>query len=383
MATKTNYRRLPQELIDAIVHEFDDGSPCLIACSQTAKTFRVPCQRIIFRAVVLHGEETHGFFNTCRRACDLLAASPLLAVYVCHLSIPLPTVEKETRYLKGVLGALHNVERFMISNPGESVNWNPNLDSAIFRIVSLPSLDRLHLINVSYLPSSLVYLTASATRVLSLNGVYIQKTLVGAPAPSLLQLEHLIISSSRASRGMTPIWDLIRKLRKEGYLQHLRRVSLKLETDEDYLQIFAPLTDIIQHLEMDCSRHFSLIKIPRFELLRILELAFYIGMFRDLPSSLSLVVLDFPSSAPLLERLTLTLGIMPRIPEIPWSLDPPYPVFDTGFMERRDLPRLHNVTWSSTHLCHFVTSLRNEKVRNLDGCTKVRHSDEDLGKLVT
>ncbi|KAJ7706782.1 hypothetical protein B0H17DRAFT_1192351 [Mycena rosella] len=95
---------------------------------------------------------------------------------------------------------------------------------------------------------------------------------------------------------------------------------------------------------------FSLIKIPRLKLLRVLELTFatylptYIGIFRDLPSNLSPVVLDFPNSVPLLERLTLTFGIMSRIPEIPWSLDPPYPVFDTGFMERRDLPRLHNMT---------------------------------------
>ncbi|KAJ7453102.1 hypothetical protein FB451DRAFT_1520166 [Mycena latifolia] len=341
---RTNLR-LPQELIEAIVYEFDDKSPCLTTCSKTAKTFRVPCQRRIFRALVLHSEET-GFSNTFRRAFDLFEVSPHLTVYVRNLKTPLPTVEKETRYLERILRALHNLERFMISNRGESINWSPtpsSLASAVFRTISLPSLDRLHLVNIFNLPCSLVYLAASATRVLSLDSVRIRTLAADTPSvPSTLQLEHLILSS----RSLADASHFLRNLTREGYLQRLRRLSLKLETFpyENYLLIFAPLSRVIQHLEIDFSTCRELINIPRFELLQVLELSFYIGMSRHLPNNLGPIVSALPETAPLLERLTLILGVMPCIPEIPWTIDGPYPTFDTGFMERRDLSRLRNVT---------------------------------------
>jgi hypothetical protein len=72
--------RLPQELIDAIVLEFHDNSTRLIACSETARVFRVPCQRRIFRELVLHSEE--GYSHTYRQAYNLLTSSPHLEACV-------------------------------------------------------------------------------------------------------------------------------------------------------------------------------------------------------------------------------------------------------------------------------------------------------------
>ncbi|KAJ7137960.1 hypothetical protein C8R44DRAFT_339776 [Mycena epipterygia] len=341
--------RFPQELVDAIVQELEEGSACLVACLQTAKTFRAPCQRRIFRVMVIHSEAS-GFSNTFQRACSLLTVSPHLAMHVHHLTIPLPIEAKEIRSLENVLGALDKVQRFVISNPGELNHWGSSshaLISAILRMVSHPSLDRLHLKNMSGVPSSLIYRAASSVRVLSLDTIYVANmftaTVHAQLPPSPLRLEHLIFPSSRSMRQLSGV---IRELRKKGYLQRLRRLSLTLETVpyEDYLDIFAPLSETIRHVEIDFREFRGLVTIAHFKHLQVLELSFYIGMSRQFPYNLELILSDLPTSTPLLERLTLTFGIMPRIPETVWVDDGPWPTFDAGFMERRTLPHLGNVT---------------------------------------
>ncbi|KAJ7087603.1 hypothetical protein B0H15DRAFT_298947 [Mycena belliarum] len=338
--------RLPQELVDAIIHELDDDSPPLLACSKAAKTFRVPCQRRIFRSILLYSEDS-GFSNTFLRAAELLATSPHLAVYVRDLRTPLPTAENEIQSLERVLGALDNVERFMIANTGESINWSPTpprLVSAIWRIITLPSLDHLHFANIFNLPYSLVYRAASATRVLSLDGVRIRgpagKT---PPAPPVLQLEHLILMS----RSLRAVSESLIDLMQHGYLQRLHRLSLTLAsgTIQDYLQMYTPLSGVVRHLEIDYSTCTTPITFPRFALLQVLDLSFYLGMARHLPATFVHILSNLPTTAPLVERLSFTFGIMPQIPEIPWTRATPFCLFDDGFMQRRALPRLRSVTF--------------------------------------
>ncbi|KAJ6526212.1 hypothetical protein DFH09DRAFT_1371673 [Mycena vulgaris] len=239
--------------------------------------------------MVLHGEET-GFSNTCRRACDLLAASPHLADTFSGKRPPRHTQRP----------ALHDSLQHR-----RITNWDtipPSLASAILGVISLSSLDRLHLINIYNLPQSLVYLAASLTSVLSLDGVYMGRSLAVdiRSAPSQLQLTHLILPS----QGMPPpLCTFMRQLRKDGHLQQFRRFSLTLQASpyEDHLQIFAPLSGL-HHLEIDCSRqHHGLLTIPRFELFRIHELTFCIGMARHLPDNLALLVSELPKAIPMIE----------------------------------------------------------------------------------
>ncbi|KAJ6563674.1 hypothetical protein DFH09DRAFT_1315390 [Mycena vulgaris] len=156
--------------------------------------------------MVLHGEET-GFSNTCRRACDLLAASSHLAEYVRNLRTPLAVVPKEARSLEGVLRAIPNVQRFTIYN------------LAVITVAS-------------------------------------------SPFPELNYFESSNSLSTSAWPATSPT------------------------------------------ASPSSCRNFKVI--------------------------------------PMIEQITLTFGIMPRIPEVPWALDDPYPLFDTGLMEWRDLPRLRS-----------------------------------------
>lgn len=84
--------------------------------------------------------------------------------------------------------------------------------------------------------------------------------------------------------------------------------------------------------------------IPHFGNLQVLELSFDIGMDREVPDNLAFIVSGLPSFSPRIESIDFTLAIQIRIPEKTWSPGEPWPLFDVGFLERRQLPRLRNVT---------------------------------------
>jgi len=134
-------------------------------------------------------------------------------------------------------------------------------------------------------------------------------------------------------------------LRRDGYLRNTRRLTLSLELrEEGYQDLFDSLPTTLRHLEIEYGLFRGIITIPKGGLLQVLELGSYIGVFRSLPRNLDYIVSKLPELTPLIESLTFTFRIMPRIPEIPWADDGPWPVFDIGFLERRELPRLRNVT---------------------------------------
>ncbi|KAJ6531059.1 hypothetical protein B0H19DRAFT_1384319 [Mycena capillaripes] len=338
--------RLPQELIDAIVFELRDNTSSLTACSKTARTFRVPCQRRIFRQLVLHNEES-GYSNNFRRASDLLTSSPHLETYVHDLTSAWPIQSKDMRRFESVLRALHNVQRFTISNNGSFVGWNTiplALASTIFDFISLPTLDRLHLIGICDVPFSLINHAISSVRVLSLD-IYADHGVMSAsipPSPSQIRLEHLILLHSRTTFYLR---HLLCMLNREGYFRNTGHLILPLEQrDDDDRALFESLPVTLRHLEIEFGLTRGIVTIPKLAHLQVLELGFYIGLSRVLPDTLDLFVSNIPELTPLVESITFTFEIMPRIPEIPWASNQPWPVFDVGFMQRGDLPRLRRVT---------------------------------------
>ncbi|KAJ7907284.1 hypothetical protein B0H13DRAFT_2018828 [Mycena leptocephala] len=383
-------RRLPQELIDAIVLEFHDDSSRLSACSETARIFRVPCQRRIFRELVLRSEES-GYSHTYQKACNLLTSSPHLEAYVHVLTTAWPTESMEMQPLESVLRALHNVQRFTISNTGSRATWktiSPSLSSAISEILSLDSLDRLHLIGIGDVPFSFIYHAACTVRVLSLD-ISVDRniaTVPTQPSPSQPQLEHLILLHSRSTFHLI---HFILILIREGYLRNTRRLFLPLEPrDVGYQALFDSLPATLQRLEIEYGLIRDIITPPKFGFLHVLELGFYIGESRVLPGNLDLIASRIPELTPVIKSLTVTLQVMPRIPEIPWELGGPWPVFDVGFMERGELPRLRNVTCclhlkmdyfhgdSSVFYGRFVKAME-EKLTGLTGTDMLRFTQRN------
>lgn len=251
-------RRLPQELIDAIVEELDDDGPCLPTCVKTAKMFRAPCQRRIFRTMILYDEDS-GYSNTCQRASDLLNSCPRLVEYVHDLTIPLPMELEGARALESVLRILPSVRRFDISSRN-SVNWNSipaNLASAIIDIISLPTLDRLRLNAMIYVPFSLIHCAVTSARSLSLGDIFVDggDASVSLEPPQVSpSLEHLILCSHNT---VFYLRGFMREYTKAGYFRHLRRLSIKLESwfHADQLDvltdIFAPLSSTLLHLDIN------------------------------------------------------------------------------------------------------------------------------------
>ncbi|KAJ6501908.1 hypothetical protein C8R45DRAFT_1070505 [Mycena sanguinolenta] len=335
--------RLPQELIDAIVNELRDNPPCLTACSKTAKTFRAPCYRWIFREMVIHSEES-GYNNTYRRAWELLKSSPELEIHVHNITAPWPTEDEDMRAFALFLRTLRSVQSLTISNKA-SVSWSPastGLNSALFAVISLASLNRLKLLNMTGIPSSLLYHAVSSVRTLALD-IYMERDNIFPPTqPSPLQppLQHLILSS----RCTFYLGHLISSLHREGYLPNIQRLTLSLHAKEDgHQELFNSLPATLRRLEIHSS--FSdIISISKVAGLQFLELGLYIGMTRSLPQNLDDLVSKLPQFAPLLESLVFTVRIIPYIPEIPWEEPDAWPLFDVGFLEGRGLPRLRNVT---------------------------------------
>jgi hypothetical protein len=251
--------RLPQELIDAIVLEFHDDSSRLIACSETARIFRVPCQRRIFRELVVHSEES-GYSHTYRQACNLLTSSPHLEAYVHLLTTAWPTESKEMQLFESILHALHSVQRFTISNTGSRATWktiSPSLSSAISEILSLDSLDRLHLIGIGDVPFSFIYHAACSVRVLSLD-ISVDRNIAAVPtqpSPSQPQLDHLILLHSRSTFHLIHFMVI---LSREGYLRNTRRLFLPLEPRYvGYQALFDSLPATLQHLEIEYGCKFN------------------------------------------------------------------------------------------------------------------------------
>ncbi|KAF7364015.1 hypothetical protein MSAN_01060200 [Mycena sanguinolenta] len=333
--------RLPQELIDAIVDELRDDSSCLAACSKTAKTFRVPCHRWIFREMVIHTDES-GYHNTYRRAAELLKSSPDIEIYVHNITAPWPTEGKDMRAFASFLRGLRSVQRLTISNKA-SVSLGPistsGLNSALSNIISLASLNRLDLMNIADIPSSLIYHAVSSVRTLALD-ISMDHNNLTRLSPLQPQLEHLILSS----RCTFYLGHFISSLQRDGYFQNLQRLTLSLQGKEDgYHELFNSLPATLRRLEIH-SFFSTVISISKVAGLQFLELGFNIGFARSLPPNLDDIVSKLPKFAPLLETLVFTVRIIPRIPEISWAEHDAWPLFDIGFLERRELPRLQNVT---------------------------------------
>ncbi|KAJ7154177.1 hypothetical protein C8R46DRAFT_1118920 [Mycena filopes] len=352
--------QLPQELVDAIVCELD--TPSLTTCAHTAKTFAEPCQRRIFYTMVLRSEEPEFTDRTYRRASELFSSAPHLAAYVRDFNAVWPIDPGDTRPFEAVLRSLSNVRRFTISTAGPYVGWDWDEavpTAAIFDMLSLPSLDRFHMLRILNVPPSLIYHAASSVRVLSLDPCPDREN--GAPSSLFSttppQLEHLNLLSSRSTRHLS---EFVLMLSGDGYLQKIQRLALTAggvayESSRDLLE---SVSATLRHLEITYGRH-DHVPIPQMKHLQFLELSFYIGTSRVLPPDLDLIVAKLPELTPILESFTFTLRMIPQMQETLWVSDGPWPVFDVGFTERGALPRLRRVTCCLHRIMDYFHSGRN------------------------
>ncbi|KAJ7642938.1 hypothetical protein B0H17DRAFT_1216262 [Mycena rosella] len=183
-----------------ILCDFDPATDraSLKCIALTATDFTGPAQRVLFRALSIHGHSRHSWSPTFARARDLLLDSPHIAGYVKDLTVRFSWANRPENHdqLEHILRTLPKVRCFVVQRAG--VGWDalrPGLKSAILALMGFPVLDTLHLIHILDVPPTVIPGAARNIRVLSLQNVSVQKLEAGttSEAGAAPRLAHLTL----------------------------------------------------------------------------------------------------------------------------------------------------------------------------------------------
>ncbi|KAJ7142416.1 hypothetical protein C8R44DRAFT_865760 [Mycena epipterygia] len=298
---------IPNELVGAILDELEHDYQSLKRCSLVATSFCVPSQRHLFRSIWVHRGDWHSYTfaqqavhrgipipsGTIMGSHTLFTESPHLALYVRDLAIDLPASEDEDITLKHVLQKLPNLERFLIS--GMTVHWgdlSAGLRSVVLAILSQPTLDRLHLLNMRGVPTTVLLRMLPSMRALSIHrttfrGEDASSEIMELPVAS--RLEHITISTN-----MRSTYKLI--LPHAPGLTNVTKVRIFI----DFFSCMGPekllsgLGGTLQHLELDCDRLYYPFTLPTLPALRTLEIRVSNGSKRCMPDGLAGTLVALP-----------------------------------------------------------------------------------------
>lgn len=173
----TPYRyvpQLPQEIIDTIVDNIEDMAS-FKACSLVCWAFVPASRTYIFRDISLCMVN-----DAAHKLHAMLLRSPYIALYIRDLTIYRSHDPKlwmpPGSPLPAVLSMLPHIKRFsLFACWGDWLDVPPPLASAIERLISSGTLDRLHILTASNIPAALLQ-SALSLRVLSLFHVGVNPT---------------------------------------------------------------------------------------------------------------------------------------------------------------------------------------------------------------
>lgn len=247
---------IPQELIDAIVHEIGDNES-LKACSLVASAFRPASQRGLIHTMTLDTIADSGSLTDKKQSASawrtLLEESPHFSGYITTVELSLSradAVPSAAQTLQVLLLQLKNVRYCTLFFNGEA--WSTFLPVApvLTRFIRLTTLHDLHIRDLTGLPPSTFALLLSSARTLSFGHVDGQvDDIEGAewphiPAGSNPEQLLLDVQSTNLSRTLADP-------RVRCHTANLRRLSVHPG------QLFAPATLAIagelEHLRFDFS----------------------------------------------------------------------------------------------------------------------------------
>ncbi|KAJ7432211.1 hypothetical protein B0H11DRAFT_820914 [Mycena galericulata] len=336
---------LPAELFDAIVGEVHD-QPTLRSCALAATSFLSPSQRNIFRSLRLcRKSSAPPGYRSLKDAAALFKASPHLGTYVRDLTIELPDSPPKLAAWNVILRSAQNVERLVVSGrstfgSGEAASLQTLLD-----YLALPSLGRLHLMNMRVIPSALI-LAATSIPVVS----FYRVTVIEPPEDPQLQdstsaarLRHLILTDSGAA--VVPTYELLLHPRDPPYTSHIERLEIRLDAySRGYDQrLLTACAATLKYLVIDPGALVDPINIPHLPLVREVEIKVFVDSVRRLPTLFPSTFGQIASSLPLVESITLTFLVEPLFPEIAWEDAGPFPIVGPSFMNRTELLHLRHV----------------------------------------
>ncbi|KAJ7044995.1 hypothetical protein C8F04DRAFT_1067305 [Mycena alexandri] len=322
---------LPQELVDAIVHEIDDV-PTLKASCLAGSMFREESQRNLFQSFKLNCRD--------RKRLDglrtLLGESSHIGSYVVHLTLghlsDLDTPDVNIFLHMISTSELKNVRRGHITGvTGKFLGW-----SAVLDFLSHQPLHKMR-VTLSNLPADVFFRLLATAPVISFRSVFFTQPIdyqMLEQQPHVSKLRDLALE-----RNTKPIVEILVRPQLRDYTEHLVRLTVVCAQNTSSKLIFAT-AGTLQHIGFDIRSPFSLSEtflIPPLPALRSVEFFLYFSWL-DTHFDLILTVLDcsplladlavspMPDDdllidAGLLNRLDTALVAHPAGPSIRWRLN--------------------------------------------------------------
>ncbi|KAJ7478289.1 hypothetical protein FB451DRAFT_1452611 [Mycena latifolia] len=303
---------LVQDLIDTIIDELAgtkwlrrDDYANLRACSLTARAFVAPSQRHLFRSLTLTG-----YRGELEGRWRILGNSSHLTSYIRDLRVHFSLDSASS--LAALLPRFTRVHRVAITSPD---NWDAfpiTFRTALFSLLSLPSLRCVALDRCVGFPPSFIRHVLMSYKEVSLKRVSIGSDsdeelfpsgqTAEKPLPSAAPLDHLALEYRPEESA--PLHALIFDDRISGCLGHLRQLDLPLALPGSlgaFEDIALKFSSSIEHLVINFHKwHDDPIILPNLPRLRVLTLKAAVRKLR-VPSSLLVGIASLPTCMPAIE----------------------------------------------------------------------------------
>ncbi|KAJ7107955.1 hypothetical protein C8R44DRAFT_885337 [Mycena epipterygia] len=307
---------IPQELVDAIVHEVgDDGS--LKACSLAASNLRWVSQRILLRSIKLDPCDRSRDYKAL---CTLLSGSPHIATYITALDIQIPSSRAPlpTNDIREVLTNSHlvNVRRCRITAFPSISRWDEmaSVVPDIIAFIRRQKLVELHLAHLEALPPSIIALVVSSASTVSFSHTVAS---LNMDADDVLQVADPIFPMTQLLLSdygpLGSVSNVLGRPEFSRYTANLRRLGL----GPDDTNLITAAARTIEHIRLDHLQTYifpNRLILPSFgslTALRTIELvvAFLPAAELWLVNNLRALLRSIPAST---EAITITYAIYMR-----------------------------------------------------------------------
>ncbi|KAJ7676865.1 hypothetical protein DFH06DRAFT_1428756 [Mycena polygramma] len=292
---------MPQELIDAIVHNLS-GKQTLKTCSLVSPQFCHPCQQILFRSLALDD-----YPPRYSNVLALLSESPHIAGYIKDLRVRLTWVPiSDPSYVADfilLVGKLREVKRLAVA---AVCDWDA-LAPVIPTIVNLIQMGRLTELQFAYIENlspAVLALSLATTSTLSLTQVSVARSdepLEDDPTTPLIR--KLVLSNC------TGLGHLLGRPEYSRYISNIQTLCVKPDLSN---QLVTAMGHTLERIELDCAD----LVIPRTGLDELWLLSAFTILLASAPTTLerlSIVMSDSKIIAqnmhmPLLGQLDIILA---------------------------------------------------------------------------
>ncbi|KAF8193112.1 hypothetical protein K438DRAFT_1934851 [Mycena galopus ATCC 62051] len=347
---------IPQELLEAIVHEVDDKDS-LKACALASRDLLQVSQRSLFCTLSLSSPNYGG-------VCTLLTESPHINGYTERLILEISTnrsSSQDLELLRKVLHKLPNVRSFKIHG-SPRCDWENPLTPVILDFMNRACLAHLRIENFVNLSLSALHTLCASAQTLSFAAVCMDPADRILPAPAATRTENLLLC-----RAAETVCDALMLPAFAHITMNLRRFWSRISDPRPGAMISAAARTLEEiHLEWRYVPHTLIpLQLPA---LRMLDFCTVIISAETLPAELSVLVALCSSCSTTLQEIRLTCLVRLLGNRRPFFMPATMATLNSALGSCTESPR---VTWhlffdrvmragedESVHVQEFVAVLR-------------------------